>query len=75
MIKIIETQIGENGKQRIKGYVDDKLVITLSDAILDDNGNGIWSVSSSCTLVSDVDTSKKYAECIQKSFESLEKIK
>lgn len=74
MIRIETKGIGNNGFQRIDGFVDDFHVISLRDGILDDNGNGIWTVGSSCCLATNVKQAKLMHECIGQAFAKLDEL-
>ena len=74
MIRIETKEIGNNGFQRIDGFVDDHHVISLRDGILDDDGKGIWTVSSSSCLVTNVKQAKLMHECIGQAFAKLDEL-
>jgi hypothetical protein len=74
MIEIRVYEIGKNGFQRIEGFVGKHHVISLSDGILGENGKGIWTVSSSSALSTNIEKSKLFVECINQTFKKLEEL-
>lgn len=74
MIRIETEEIGNNGLQKICGFVNDYNVITLSDGILDNKGIGIWSVSDSCAIPVNLEKAKMMIECIRQVFAKLDEV-